>query len=332
MTTALIKKEITPSEVFVPNGLDMIISGVQAKKAEFEKNQFDVEKESDRKKISSFAYQITRSKTYVDSKGKDYVAELKKKTKEIDAERKRFRDIMDDMVADVKKPVVEWEEKEAARVEAERQLEIYLMDWDEALKEDAIFNREREIRRKEEEFARLEAEQKAKEEAERLERERIANEERLKKEAAEAAKREAEEAIRKERERAERLEREAKEAAEKAERDRIAAEERAKLEAERIEREKKEAVERAEREKQEAIRLERERLEREAREKKEAEEREAARLKAEAEAKAADKKHRAKINNEILAAFVHVGISEDTAKTVICAVAKNQIPHMEIRY
>jgi hypothetical protein len=332
MTTALIKKEITPSEVFVPNGLDMIISGVQAKKTEFEKNQFDIEKESDRKKISSFAYQITRSKTYVDGKGKDYVAELKKKTKEIDAERKRFRDIMDDMVSEVKKPVTEWEEKEAARVEAERQLEIYLMDWDEAIAMDDLFNRERDIRRKEEEFVRLEAERKAKEEAQRLERERIENEDRLKKEAAEAARREAEEAIRKEKERAERLEREAKEAAEKAERDRIAAEERAKIEAERIEREKKEAAERAEREKQEAIRLERERIEQEAKKKKEAEDREAARIKAEAEALAANKKHRAKINNEILSAFVSAGLEEDTAKTVIRVVAKGQIPHMGIRY
>ena len=158
----LIKKDITPSEVFVPNGLDIIIAGVKAKKKEFESETYDIEVETDRKKISSFAYQITRSKTFVDGKGKDYVGELKKKTKEIDEERKRFRDIMDELVAEVKKPVTEWEEKEKERAERERQIELFNMDHEEAIQMNDLINREREIARKEAAIAKAEAEQKAK--------------------------------------------------------------------------------------------------------------------------------------------------------------------------
>lgn len=329
MTTELVPKNVTAVSLFSQNGLDPILHEIKKKVDAFTPN---LETAYGRKEIASFAYKIAQSKTFVDSLGKKLVADRKAEIKLVDQERKRARDFLDAEKERVRKPLTEWEAEEARKEEERRKEMEYNLDWDEALKEDAIFNREREIQRKEAEIARKEEEARQKTEAERIEKERLANEERLKKEAAEAARREAEEAIRKEKERAERLEREAKKAAEKAERDRIAAEERAKLEAERIEREKKEAAERAEREKQEAIGLERQRLEREAREKKEAEERESAKLKAEAEALAADKKHRAKINNEILTAFIKAGFSEYTAKSVICVVAKNQIPHMAIRY
>lgn len=329
MTNELVSKNITATALFAQNGLDPILSEIKQRVDEFTPN---LETASGRKEIAGFAYKIAQSKTFIDSLGKKLVADRKAEIKLVDQERKRARDFLDAEKERVRKPLTEWEAEEARKEEDRRREMEFQLDWEEALKEDAIFNREREIQRKEEEFARQEAERKAKEEADRLEKERIANEERLKKEAAEQAKRDAEEAIRKEKERAERIEREAKEAAEKAERDRIAAEERAKLEAERIEREKKEAAERAEREKQEAIRLERERIEREAKEKKEAEDRDAARIKAEAEALAANKKHQAKINNEILSAFISYGMDEDTARTVIRIVAKNMIPHMGIMY
>ena len=329
MTEELVPKTVTAAALFVENGLNPILNEIKVLVDGFTPN---LETAAKRKEIASFAYKIKRSKAVIDSRGKELVADRKAEIKLVDQERKRARDFLDSEVERVRKPLVEWEEEEARQEEERRREAEYYVDWDEALQDDAIITRERELKRKEEEMARKEEEARQKAEAERLEKERLENEARLKKEAAERANREAEEKIRKEKERAERLEREAKEAEEKAERDRIAAEERAKLEAERIEKEKKEAAERAEREKQEAIRLEHERLEQAAKEKEEAEAREAAQKKAEAEALAADKKHRAKINNEILAAFSKAGASEETAKAVIGAVARGRIPHMTIKY
>lgn len=71
-----------------------------------------------------------------------------------------------------------------------------------------------------------------------------------------------------------------------------------------------------------------------ARAKKEAEEREAARIKAEAERKAADKAHQAKINNEILQDLVLnvLNVSEKDAKEIIKAVVGGKIRHMRIQY
>ena len=325
MATDLIKKEITPSEVFVPNGLDLVIAAIKQEKAKFEKDKYDMGEESHRKKVASFAYQITRSKTYVDGKGKEYVAELKEKPKIVDAERKRFRDIMDELVSETRKELTEWEEAEKARIEAERQHEIYLMDWDEALKEDDIFNREREIKRKEAEFARIEEEHRRKEETDRIEEERIAREEQIKEEAEERAAFEAQEKI-------EYAIKKAQEDAEKAERDRMAAEERAKLEAERAEKARIDALKKAEEDKLYAVKKAQQAAAMDARLKKEAEDREAARIKAEADKKAANKEHQKKINNNIKDSLSAFGIDSETAKALIVAIAKNEIPYIKILY
>lgn len=61
----------------------------------------------------------------------------------------------------------------------------------------------------------------------------------------------------------------------------------------------------------------------------------AAEQKADADAAAkreADKKHRAKINNEILSAFTAAGIIEEIAKTVITIIVKGDVPHIKIVY
>ena len=52
----------------------------------------------------------------------------------------------------------------------------------------------------------------------------------------------------------------------------------------------------------------------------------------EAERREADKKHRAKINREILVALVGAGISEEVAKTVITVIAKGSVPNVKIVY
>ena len=71
--------------------------------------------------------------------------------------------------------------------------------------------------------------------------------------------------------------------------------------------------------------MERQRIEREQAAKEEAE------RKAE-EARLANVEHVKAINNEALNAIVIMGFSEEQAKAVITAIAKNRIPHISIKY
>ena len=76
----------------------------------------DVSTEAGRKEIGSIAYQISRSKTFLDDKGKEIVSEWKAKAKTIDAQRKLWRDSLDSMRDQVKAPLVDWQEKEDQRI------------------------------------------------------------------------------------------------------------------------------------------------------------------------------------------------------------------------
>lgn len=328
----LVPQNITPKDVFVPNGLDVIISGIKQKIKEFGLKEFDINNESDRDEIKSFAYQITRSKTFVDGKGKDYVAKLKIVTKEIDAERKRFRDIIETLQVDVRKPVTEWEESEAKRIEVEREFEIYLMEWDEAIEIDTLFNREKAIAEKEAEFARIAEEARQKEEAARVAQEQAEHDERLKKEAIEQAEKAAQEKIEIERQRAIKAEQDAEEALAQADRNRIAFLERAKIEKENAEKARIEAARQAEIDKQKAIELAIRQSEERARIAKEAADRKAAEEKAIADKKAENKKHQATVNNRIIADFIKCGWAEAEAKAVVVAVATGKIPDLFIKY
>ena len=137
------------------------------------------------------------------------------------------------------------------------------------------------------------------------------------------------EAERQQLEREEQIKREAAEAA------RIEAENKARFEAEKVQREMRESAERearlvAEKEAAElrakhAAQEERDRAERE----------QAAKIAAEQKAEAdrlANVELVKAINNEALNAIVIMGFSEEQAKAVITAIAKNRIPHISIKY
>lgn len=142
-------------------------------------------------------------------------------------------------------------------------------------------------------------------------------ESRAKKEAEEQAERVKQENIRKEREEHNarvRAEKEAEEARERKETERA-------RELETAQREKAEAEERA----ANAVKEARENAERELREK-------VKREQAKAEQREADKKHQTKINNGAVAALVKAGILKADAITAITAIAKHEIPNVEIKY
>ncbi len=263
-----------------------------------------------RKAFASLAYKVAQTKTYIDKEGKAVVDKLKELPKKVDASRKIFRDELDALSTDIRKPLTEWEAQEKAREEAEALKKQIEVDHEEALQMNELFD----LRKAEEE------------------RKRIAREEEMKRQAAEQARLEAERKAQQEIEAAARREREAKEAAERAEREKQEAIQRAEQAAkeakEKAERDAKEAHERAEREKQLAIEAER----------KKAQEAEQARLaeeerKRQEEAKRqADKEHRRKYNQETLQALVSNGFDEKLATEFIKLVASNKIPHMTMNY
>ncbi|WP_337224916.1 cell envelope biogenesis protein TolA [Proteus terrae] len=263
-----------------------------------------------RKACASLAYKVAQTKTYIDKEGKAVVDKLKELPKKVDASRKLFRDELDTLSTDIRKPLTEWEAQEKAREEAEALKKQIEVDHEEALQMNELFD----LRKAEEE------------------RQRIAREEEMKRQAAEQARLEAERKAQQEIEAAAKREREAKEAAERAEREKQEAIQRAEQAAKeakkKAERDAKEAQERAEREKQLAIEAER----------KKAQEAEQARLaeeerKRQEEAKRqADKEHQKAINNQAMQDLIDAGIPEECAKNCIIAIAKNLVSNVKIHY
>lgn len=287
--------------------LEQIKSLAEEERKELD-SDFSVAK--NRKAFASLAYKVAQTKTYIDKEGKAVVDKLKELPKKVDASRKIFRDELDALSTDIRKPLTEWEAQEKASEEAEALKKQIEADHEEAMQMNELFD----LRKAEEE------------------RQRIAREEEMKRQAAEQARLEAERKVQQEIEAAAKREREAKEAAERAEREKQEAIQRAEQAAkeakEKAERDAKEAQERAEREKQLAIEAER----------KKAQEAEQARLaeeerKRQEEAKRqADKEHRRKYNQETLQALASHGFDEKLATEFIKLVASNKIPHMTMNY
>lgn len=230
-------------------------------------------------------------------------------------------------------PARDWQEFEAratAALDAEIARTIKLHD--AATKREAEqaelerMRREKEEREQRERDERIAAEAAAKAKAEAEEKARKeaeAEAAKVKAEREAAAAREA--AIQREKEEAERQKAGAEARAKRAEEDRLAAVAKAQADRksaeEKTEADRKAAAEQAQRDADAAARREREKIE--------------AEKKAEADAAAkreADKAHRGKINSEALAAFLAAGLSPESSKAAVGAIAKGLIPHVTISY
>lgn len=106
---------LTAAALFAPGGVEAIISKLESDVRAMPKA--DILTEGGREEIKSLAYKIARSKTGLDDLGKDFVAELKKQTGKIDADRRIIRDRLDALKDEVRKPVTEWEDTEKSRIE-----------------------------------------------------------------------------------------------------------------------------------------------------------------------------------------------------------------------
>lgn len=320
----------------------------------------DISTEKGRKDLASLAYKIARSKTLLDDMGKALGEDAKKKLDAINADRKKARDSLDALKDEIRKPLTDWENADALRIEAfeqkikdiesignkataeclllpikemesaaERIAAMELIDWQEFKfrAKEAIEIASSKIslaiasrKKHDEEQAEL-----ARLRAEAAAREQAERDARIAAEAAAKAKAEAEaKAVQAAKEAAEKAEAEQR----RVEAEKKAAEERAaKAEQDRIAANAKAkadaaaALLKAEQDKVAAVEAERKRAEAAA--KAEA---------AEAKAREADKAHKAKINGETLADLVAAGLPEDLAKEAVKAIATGKIRNVRISY
>ncbi|MDR6216221.1 hypothetical protein [Paracidovorax wautersii] len=330
----------TVREVFVkPLGLQPYLDQVREHLDTFVP---DTSTKKGRDAIASIAYQVAKGKTAVDNLGKDLVAEMKKEPALVDAERKRWRDQMDAWKDEVRKPLTDWEEAEAAREAGHKAgIEWFQLRAKEHHDLDAAEIRaslaEVEAKTVDESWQEFEPEARsAKAKAVAALTAALTAREKYEAEQVELARLRQEAAAREQRDREEQIARDAAaraqlEAEAKAQADRDAATRR--------EQELQQANERAEREKVEAQQREQQAVADAARRATEAVAAEQRRVAAQAEADAqeakrreANKAHRQRINRAALDALVEGGLSEADAKTVITLIAKKAIPAVSITY
>lgn len=350
----IVVEKLTPMAVFAPGGVDDILAKIAR---EVRSVHTDISTKAGRDAVASLAYKVARSKTALDKMGKELGENHYKSWKAITSERSRIETELDALRDEVRKPLTDWENAEKKRIDDHEaaianivlladisELEptaatvsdriitmeqLPVRDWQEFAKRSEAATAETKlklgsalsaaVRRESEraELERLRAEQVAREQKERDDRIAAEAAERARVEAEQKAAREAEEAARAAEVERRRIEQEKAAAiarAEKAEADKKAA-------AAKSEQDAKDAAEAAERNRLAAIETERKRVADEA-----------ARVAAETAKREANTKHRAKINNEVLAAFVGKGVDPEIGKAVIAAIARGEIPHTRISY
>lgn len=271
----------------------------------------DLSVKKNRDAVKAMVTKFTKSKTYLESRGKELAAEYKAIPKAIDANRKLVKDTITELQEVVRKPLTEWENEQqriADELAAEEAAKLLAKqkdaDHELALLLDDKFNAE------------------LKEKAKIAEQQRIAYENQLKKQAAEEATRLANEAAEIEKQKAEAEKMRAIIERENAER----REAQLKLDAENAEKQKIIDAENAE--KRRIADIEAAKQAEIARQKAEAD-----RLEVEQKARDTDKNHRASVNNAAMTALMELsGITEDQAKAVVIALVKGQIPNAKLAY
>jgi colicin import membrane protein len=322
----LLVKIEDPRAIFVDGGVDKVLADIRAVVAPL---VFDMATAKGRSECASWANRVARSKTFLDGVGKDMVSGWKKQAKVVDIDRKKIRDTLDALKADVRAPLTQWETEQQrqrdlrvqqiARIKQigqsvdeacanlplaviEKKLALLTEipgpdDWYGDLKGQAI---EVYAWAKQNLNAALVLRQKEAEEEEKARKEEEAR-------AAEAREREK-------RELEERIEREKAEAVAAAERRAELDKQRAIEEAKRQERQKAQAEER-ERQRIAAEAAARERRERE-----------------EKEARARDDAHRIAVQTDIFDALLGLDVTDDLATTIITELDAGNIPHVSITY
>jgi len=162
-------------------------------KADNESIVFDYE--ADEKEARSHVATLRKSKTAVNNIHKEKKKFFLEEGRKIDAGKNELIAEIETMIDVHAKPLQEIKDRKDAEIEIERLKVERDLDWDDALVEDSLFNREREMKRKEEAHAKIEAARIAKEKAEADEKNRLEYEAKIKADAEAKAKKDAEEKI-----------------------------------------------------------------------------------------------------------------------------------------
>lgn len=270
----------------------------------------DVTSNKGRLAIKAMVTKVTKSKTYLESKGKDLAAEYKAIPKVIDANRRVVKEKLTELAEQVRAPLTEYE---AAEMEAQlekkriRDAEELAAKVDQDHEFGLLLNKQFN----DEWNAKIEAERKAEEERQaQIKADQDAREKRIAEDAAAQAKADKE-AAEKQAEQAEierqKAELRAKKQAEQAEANRIEAEKQAVIDAEN-------AAERARLAEVARVDAENKRI-------------------ADDQAKReANKKHIGAIRKQTKETIMAIGIDEDTAKKLVLAIHNNEIANVKISY
>lgn len=287
----------------------------------------DVSTKAGRDAVSSLAYKVARSKTFLDDKlGKPLVADWKAKAKTVDALRKLARDRLDALKAEVRQPLTDYEQAEADRQARIRDL---LEGWHGEQRATQQLDPEIDPSRViSAELARIEALPIAPD----LE-ERQADAQQIKDATLYQLHQKLERAKQHEQERAEIAKAKAeREQAEREARERqiaMQAAAKAKQEAEEQARAQLLQQRQAHQAQLDALRSK----EREAADAQHKRQQLAANAADQAEAKGqAWREHEAAIHREVLADLCDLGLAEATARALIAAIARGQVAHLSITY
>lgn len=104
---------LTPAIVFAsPDAAKQLIAKIEAEVAAFIP---DLATAKGRGECAALAFKITKTKTAIDAAGADLVEEARKTVKKTDVERKTFRDRLDELRDQARKPLDDWEQAEKDR-------------------------------------------------------------------------------------------------------------------------------------------------------------------------------------------------------------------------
>jgi|GEM_PF-6640767 len=109
----VIVENVNPLEVFTQEAIVPLLNKITKEVNSF---ALDVNTSNGRKDITSLAYKVSQSKTYLDGLGKELVSEWKAKAENVDSIRRKVRYHMDDLRDSIKAPLDVWEAVEERRV------------------------------------------------------------------------------------------------------------------------------------------------------------------------------------------------------------------------
>lgn len=114
-TELVLASEISALEVFTGGKVQEVVERI---KAHVSSIATDATTDAGREAITSLAYKVTRSKTTIDNVGKGIKDPMMEDINKIDAVRRYARTALEALADDIKKPVTEYNLREAARVKA----------------------------------------------------------------------------------------------------------------------------------------------------------------------------------------------------------------------